>query len=146
MAEVELDETEKKDTESTDWALEAVKDLDFANEHASISFEMAKIEDTRLEIGSSICAPILLNGIKVMAAVDCGASHSFISPEIVGHLGVEIIKQDGHVSLAAKGMPRKGHILPLEVQSGNIKTKHAFEIFEIADGFNCAIGEIYSPN
>lgn len=93
--------------------------------------------------GSSGCpqAPVLINGVKVIAGLDTHASLSVISPKLRDHLNVAMVPKTGYIYLAdGSTVARQMSTSAISVQCGDKTVNHTFEVMDLGGGANCFIG------
>ena len=115
-------------------------------------FKMARnvqaLSVTAREHGTTHDAPglwvtISVHGKDIQAYVDTGAVQSFLHPEVVRELKLEVVPKPGNVILAAEGVsiPRLGQTPSVKVEHGAKALYHTFEIMPLFDNTQCLLGQ-----
>jgi len=86
-------------------------------------------------------APITINGIKVLAAVDTRSTYSYITPALAAELKLPLSPFGQEVTLGQKGSKAKtlGITPETVIRCGDTSFNYAFKVFDLAEG-NCLIG------
>ena len=86
--------------------------------------------------------PVLLDGQKHMALLDCGANTSFIAQELAARLGKDIEPREGTIKLAqdSADTPRIGITSPIHLQVGSLDVDYRCEILQQPTGAGFVIG------
>lgn len=91
---------------------------------------------------SSINVPMMITDHKVIAVLDTGAEISIIDQNFAQDIGLAIIPQEGFINMAMKDQhqQRIGKTKSLEVQCGEVKCSHEFEIAPLWQGTTLLLG------
>lgn len=139
-----IDHSNAEVTENPDFSQE-LSDISFGDQLADAiltpNTELGAIEKTPNENGDLIHTPVIINGIKGMALVDSGATHSFISTEFAQSHNLKLTKVEGFVRGATgeNVAPRTGTTL-VTVQNGTRTVQCSPEWIKLPKGRDLVIG------
>jgi Aspartyl protease/Retrotransposon gag protein/Zinc knuckle len=89
----------------------------------------------------STLIPVLLNGQRHTALLDCGATHSLISKSLADELGATIEPKEGSIEFGdARRIPRLGVTSPIRTQTGPLDTRYRYEVIPELAGAPLFIG------
>jgi transposase InsO family protein len=91
---------------------------------------------------NGIYVPLRLNGTKVLALLDSGATTSFLSPSVCKAGGIPYTSSPGRIALAGAGAfaTRLGKALGVPVRTPKVDFLHTFEVMELGGSINCIVG------
>jgi hypothetical protein len=89
-----------------------------------------------------IYAPISVEGIQLLAAVDTMATHSLIDQALVDQFSLTVTPAQGSIQLGTKSstVARIGFVDNVTVSIGDKHIRHRFEVHELGTDAPCILG------